>query len=369
MRKMPEMVASVRAKISQMEGINFVLADGSTYATIKPTGNPEQQSLVSEYEIFRGDLLQILFDLTKGNENIKYVFGEQVASMRQQLDGKVNSPIIVEFANGLATAKYDLVIACDGATSRTRAMGLGCGSRDYAYPSNCWAAFFSIDEDLFEGSVMGHAYSAIGGRFIAAGSDPSGVTRVVLMGLNPLGDHSASVSFREAMKNGDDDLKQFVARHYEDAGWKTDKIMKCMLNSTDFYANEIIQVKTPGLYNGRFVLVGDAGYAAGFTGSGTTLAITGAYVLAGEISKHAGDLDAGLRGYEEQMRPIIAKLQKSPPLIRTILAPQTAWGLWVRNRIFAFVAWTRILEFAQNYFASAFASSDKFGLPEYEWVA
>lgn len=369
MRKMPKMVASVRVKISQMEGINFVLADGSTYATIKPTGNPEQQSLVSEYEIFRGDLSQILFDLTKGNENVKYVFGEQVASMRQQLDGKVNSPIIVEFANGLATAKYDLVIACDGATSRTRAMGLGCGSRDYVYPSNCWAAFFSIDEDLFEGSVMGHAYSAIGGRFIAAGSDPSGVTRVVLMGLNPLGDHSASVSFREAMKKGDDGLKQFAARHYEDSGWKTDKIMNCMLNSTDFYANEIIQVNTPGLYNGRLVLVGDAGYAAGFTGAGTTLAITGAYVLAGEISKHAGDLDAGLRGYEEQMHPIIAKLQKSPPLIRTILAPQTAWGLWVRNRIFAFVAWTRILEFAQKYFASAFASSDKFGLPEYEWVA
>lgn len=216
---------------------------------------------------------------------------------------------------------------------------------------------------------MGHAYSAIGGRFVAAGSDPLGVTRVVLMGLNPPGDHSASVSFREAMKKGDDELKQFVARHYEGAGWKTEEIMKCMLNSTDFYANEIIQVKTPSLYNGRFVLVGDGGYAAGFTGAGTTLAITRAYVLAGEISKHAGDLDAGLRGYEEQMRVVIAKLQKAPPLIRTILAPQTAWGLWVRNRIFAFVAWTRILEFAQKYFASAFASSDKFGLPEYKWVA
>lgn len=146
MRKMPGMKASVRAKTSQMEGINFVLADGSTYASIKPTGNPEQQSLVSEYEIFRGDLSQILFDLTKENENIKYISGEQVASMRQQLD------VIVEFANGLATAEYDLVIACDGATSRTRAVGLGCGSRDYVYPSNCWAAFFSIDE-IFLGAA------------------------------------------------------------------------------------------------------------------------------------------------------------------------------------------------------------------------
>ncbi|OBT64325.1 hypothetical protein VE03_06783 [Pseudogymnoascus sp. 23342-1-I1] len=207
MRKMPGMEDAVRAKRSQMEGINFVLADGSTYASIKPTGNPDQQSLVSEYEIFRGDLSRILFNLTKENENIKYVFGEQVASMRQQVDGKANGRIIVEFANGLATAEYDLVISCDGATSRTRAMGLGCGSRDYVYPSNSWAAFFSIDENLFEGSTMGHAYSAVGGRFIAAGSDTSRVTRVVLMGFNPLGDHAASISFRDAMKKGDEGLK------------------------------------------------------------------------------------------------------------------------------------------------------------------
>ncbi|OBT83645.1 hypothetical protein VE02_08037 [Pseudogymnoascus sp. 03VT05] len=136
MRKIPGMEAAVRAKTPQMERINFVLADGSTYASIKPTGNPEQQSLVLEYEILRGDLSQILFDLTKDNKSIKYVFGEQVVSIRHQIDGKVNCPIIVEFANGLATAEYDLVVACDGATSRTRAMGLGCGSRDFVYPSN-----------------------------------------------------------------------------------------------------------------------------------------------------------------------------------------------------------------------------------------
>lgn len=367
MRKIPGMEAAVQAKTSQIEGINFVLADGSTYATIKPTGNPDQQSLVSEYEIFRGDLSRILFDLTKDNKNIKYIFGEQVVSMRQHPDGK-DGPITVEFANGLAAAEYDLVIACDGATSRTRSMGLGCDSKDYVYKSNCWAAFFSIKEDLFEGSIMGHAYSAVGGRFIAAGSDPSGVTRVVLMGLNPPGNYSASLSFCNAMNKGEGGLKQFVAKHYEGAGWKTEEIMKCMINSTDFYANEIVQVKTPSLYSGRFILVGDAGYAAGFTGAGTTLAMTGAYVLAGEINKHASNLEAGIRGYEEQMRPLIAKLQKAPPLIRTILAPQTAWGLWVRNHIFAFVAWSRILEFAQKYFASAFASSDEVKLPEYEWV-
>ena len=140
MRKIPGMEAAVRANCLQMDGMSFVRDDGRPYGTIKATGNPHQQSLVSEYEIFRGDLSQILVDLTKQNKNVKYVFGEQVASMQQT--EKDEGPITVEFANGLPTSKYDLVVACDGATSRTRAIGFGCGVRDHVNPTNCWTAYF-----------------------------------------------------------------------------------------------------------------------------------------------------------------------------------------------------------------------------------
>jgi len=368
MRKMVGMEAAVQAKTTRLESISFVRSNGRPYGTIKATGNPDQQSLVSEYEIFRGDLAQILFDLTKENKNIKYVFGEQVTSMQQLPNEKDDGPITVEFANGFPTSDYDLVVACDGATSRTRALALGCGVRDHMRSTNCWAAFFSIEQDLLGGSKLGQAYSAAGGRFIAIGPDPSGVNRVVLMAIHPCDDRDATEPFREAMKQGDDMLKQFVAQHYKDAGWKTYGAMKGMIEAEDFYANEIVQVKTPSLYKGRFVLVGDAGYALSFTGTGTTLAITGAYVLAGEVGKHKGNLAAGLRGYEEQMRPIIDDMQKVPLLIPTIFAPQTAWGIWLRNNIFAFIAWTRILELVQRYFAGAFADTDRYGLSDYEWV-
>lgn len=369
MRKIPGMEAAVRAKTTQMEGMSWVRDNGRPYGTIRPTGNPDQQSLVSEYEIFRGDLAQILFDLTKDNENIKYVFGEQVASMQQNPNEKDDGPVTVEFANGLPTSEYDLIVACDGATSRTRAIGLGCGVRDHVKPTNCWAAYFSIQQDLLKGSKIGHAHSATGGRFFAAGPDPSGVTRVTLMSVSPRDNSDATLPFREAMKKGDDALKRFVAQHYEGAGWKIDDMMRGMMEAGDFYASEVVQVKTPGLYKGRFVLVGDAGYAPGFTGTGTSLAIAGAYVLAGEVGTHKGNLAAGLRGYEQRMRPLLDDMSKVPPLITTIMAPQTAWGIWLRNNIFAIIAWTRILDFAQRFFAGAFASTDKYGLPEYEWVA
>lgn len=369
MRKMPGMEAAVRARKVNIEGLSLRASDDSSYGTIRPTGNPDQQSLVSEYEIYRGDLAQVLVDLTQENKNIKYVYGEQVAAIRHG-EKDSDGPLTVEFQNGvLPTSEYDLVVACDGSTSRTRAIGLGCGVRDYVEPINSWAAFFTIEKDLMQGSMIGHGYSAVGGRFIAMGFDPKGATRATLMGIHPRNERAATLGFREAMKQGDDALKSFIANHYKGAGWRTDEIIQGMLESKDFYANEIVQIKLPSLSKGRFVLVGDAGYAPGPTGGGTTLALTGAYILAGEIGKHEGDVAAGLQSYETTMRPIITELQKIPPGLPGIMAPQTAWAVWLRNYIFAFVTWSRVLEFAQKYWAAAFASPDEYKLPEYDWVA
>jgi 2-polyprenyl-6-methoxyphenol hydroxylase-like FAD-dependent oxidoreductase len=367
MRKMTGMEAEVRANSTQEEGVSFVREDGRPYGTIRATGNPDQQSLISEFEIFRGNLAKILFDLTKNNENINYVFDEQVASVKQ--DETENGPITVEFSSGSKTSEYDLVVACDGATSRTRAMGFECGVRDHIVPTKCWAAYFSIKQDLLQGSKVGQGYSAVGGRFISVGSDPSGSSRVMLMGMYPRDERDTTLPFRQAMNQGDDALKKYLAQHYQGVGWKSDFLMQEMMDSEDFYASEIVQVKVPSLHKGRFVLVGDAGYAAGPTGGGTSLALAGAYMLAGEIGKNAGDLAAGLKGYEQEMRPLIKEMQKIPPLVSTIMAPQTAWGIWLRNYAFAFIAWTGIAEFAQKYLGGAFASTDAFPLPEYNWIA
>ncbi|KAG7005196.1 FAD-dependent monooxygenase [Physcia stellaris] len=368
MRRMAGMEAAVRSKLCPLDGLSFVRSDGRPYGTIRATGNPDQQSLVSEYEIFRGDLAGILYDLTKDDENIRYVFGEQVASMQQSEDK--DGPITVEFANGkLPTTKYDLVVAADGATSRTRAIGLGCGVRTHISSVNTWSAYFSVPGDLLQGSRIGQAYSAAPGRFYAIGPDPEGVSRICLMKIHPRNDADATLSFRQAMKAGDAELKRFIAEHYSGTGWRSDEIVKGMMESNDFYASEVVQVKPPSLSNGRFVMVGDAGYAPGPTGGGTTLALAGAYLLAGEISKHQGDIVAGLNGYEQRMRPIITEMQKIPPLVPGIMAPQTAWGVWLRNWIFAFITWSRVLDFVQRFFAGAFAESDGFPLPEYEWVS
>lgn len=367
MRKMPGMEEAVRAHLVPMDGMSLVHENGRPYGTMAATGDPDQQSLISEYEILRGDLARIIFDMTKNHENVKYVFGEQIASMQQDVHS--DGPVTVDFMNGTPSSQYDLVVACDGATSRTRAIGLGCGVRDYIRPMNAWAAYFSIEKDLLDERQIVEMYSAIGGRTIAIGPDSTGGNRVTLMGIHPHDDDRALREFREASKFGTDALKAFVANHYKGAGWKCDSAIQSMMETNDFYGSEWVQVKVPTLFNGRFVLVGDAGYANGPTGTGTSLAMAGAYILAGEIGKHRGDLAAGLKGYDEQIRPLVTEMQRLPPFFSMMLGPQSAWGIWLRNNLFAFICWSRIPSLFQKLFGGASAHSDEYKVPEYEWVA
>ncbi|KAF5564771.1 salicylate 1-monooxygenase [Fusarium phyllophilum] len=325
MRKMAGLEAAVRAKSTQEEGISFVREDGTPYGVIRPT-------------------VACLGD----NNNINYIFDKQIASMQQS--EKIAGPITVTFAKGTEALEYDLVIACDGATSRTRALGLGCNVGDHIVSTNCWSAYFSIPQDVLSGSKIGQGFNAVRGRNISIGTDPAGFSRVLLMCMNSRGKSESADAFREASAKGNDALKKYIAQHYSEVGWKCSIVLKEMTKSEDFYASEIVQVKTPTLSKGRLI-------RSRSHRRWNQRRLAGAYILAGELSKHKGDITAGLEGYEQQVRPLVNEMQVIPPLITTILAPQTAWGIWLRNNIFAFVAWTGLVELAQRYIGAGFGDA------------
>ncbi|CAI6336213.1 unnamed protein product [Periconia digitata] len=367
MRRIPGMEEMVRERMIHLHAFQLVGNDGKVFASMKTSGNAEQQSLVSEFEIFRDELSRILFELTEREENVEYVFGEEVAALHQGVE-RGEKKVTVEFRNGkLPTGEYDLVVACDGTNSKTRAMGFGCGVRDHVLPLNAWAAYFSVEKDYVDGERVGRMHTSVGGRSLACGPTLSTGNRVTAFAVHPRHDKESMGLFRAAQKAGDDALKEYVARHFKGTGWHSDEILESMMRSTDFYASEWAQVKVPKLYNGRVVLVGDAGYAAGPTGGGTSLAMTGGYFLAGEICEGGGDIDAGLEAYEKRMAPIIADLQKIPPGIPGIMAPQTRWGIWLRNIIFVLITWSSgFFGWLSKQFASSFGK-DKYGLPDYKW--
>lgn len=58
---------------------------------------------------------------------------------------------------------------------------------------------------------------------------------------------------------------------------------------------------------GRVELLGDAGYCASpMSGMGTSMAVVGAYILAGELNKSNGEHKEAFTAYENKMRPLVS---------------------------------------------------------------
>ena len=82
--------------------------------------------------------------------------------------------------------------------------------------------------------------------------------------------------------------------------------------------------------------------ASPISGMGTTLALSGAYNLAGALNRHIEDYTAAFGEYEDKMRPIVDRAQKLPPGAPHIFAPETAWGILVMRIIFGILSWFRL---------------------------
>jgi len=155
---------------------------------------------------------------------------------------------------------------------------------------------------------------------------------------------------------------------YHDAGWLTVEVLKGMHDSEDFYCSIFAQVRSPIVQDGRVVLLGDAGYAT--PGIGTSLAIIGGNVLAGELLRNPGDVKSATKAYEELMLPFLRVSQRGE-IINGMqwLNPQTQWGISIRNAILGFVTWTRLDQLAIAVSAALGFTEKKLNMPNYQWVS
>ncbi|MEV6581233.1 FAD-dependent monooxygenase [Streptomyces sp. NPDC051582] len=100
------------------------------------------------------------------------------------------------------------------------------------------------------------------------------------------------------------------ADRFRDAGWQTDRFIEGMNDSPFFYSQEIAQVRIDSWSKGRVALAGDAAHCASlYSGMGISGGLIGAYVLAGEINRHADDLPTALANYDRVLRPFVNEIQ------------------------------------------------------------
>jgi len=310
----------IRDKSSHEEGVRFVDSNNKilgNFGVDLESGNGD--TFTSDVEILRGELAGILYDVTK--DDVSYIFGDMVQSLEE-----TDTEVRVEFANGTPITPFDLVVAADGIGSKIRTMAFGQDAVNVR-SLNSYVSYFSVplaDTD----SMWSRAHSVPGGRALVVRPDNVGRTRAFLSVTAYDGSDARLPRFAKATKEGIPAQKALVQELFQDAGWEISRLLKGMHESDDFYLQHVAQVRLNRWSNGRVALVGDAAYSPSpFTGMGTSLAFIGAYVLAGEISRHPGNIPAALESYEKVLRPYFESVQTLPPGIPWILNPQSALGV------------------------------------------
>jgi 2-polyprenyl-6-methoxyphenol hydroxylase-like FAD-dependent oxidoreductase len=76
---------------------------------------------------------------------------------------------------------------------------------------------------------------------------------------------------------------------------------------------------------------------------GTTLALAGAYHLAGSLINHPDQYDAAFEQYEQNMRPLVRKAQKLAPGMPHLIHPQTLSGVYLLRIFCAAIHWSGLI--------------------------
>ena len=349
----------IRRQTTNEEGVQFVDADGKAVATLGATGRSDVQSFTSEFEIFRGALAEIFINPIK--ERVKLLFDESVDRFEQRDEG-----VVVTFTKSEEVKTYDLLVAADGLRSKIRGKMLNTEPQEQLYNEGVYAAYFTIKRDLLQGGRLAKWYNTTGGRvvFLRPDPDPAGRTRANLVKVTPSGDIEAKEILDKALRQDHESYMKLMEEMFHDAGWLAPDVLQGMRESDDFYCSPFGQIRSPSIHSDRVVLLGDAGYAT--PGIGTSLAIIGGYVLAGELLSHPDDIKTSLQRYEDIMLPF-ARGSQGRSFAPQLLNPQTRWGIRVRDAILGFVTWSRLDQLAVAGASAMGISEKKVAMPDYQW--
>ena len=314
------LLQTIRDACVDEEGTCCVSARGQVFATLMAnTSGQGAQTMTSEYEIMRGDMVRTLYDATK--DNVQYIFGKTVDHFEQ--DG---NEVTVHFSDNTSD-NFDLLVGADGQSSRIRKAILPPNGPDPYRRMGIYIAYFFVPRRKTDNNMM-NVYFCPGRRLMFRRSSESSETGVYLMFRDDSPElHSISRASVEQQK-------EFFAQRFRGAGWETDRFLQEMKTADDFFCHECVQIRTDTWHKDRVVLLGDAGYCPSpFTGMGTTTGLVGAYVLAGEISRNPDNLPLALENYDKTLRPFVHEVQKINPTYIRWFMPESRWAVTILQGI------------------------------------
>ncbi|MFI9502983.1 FAD-dependent monooxygenase [Nocardia sp. NPDC052566] len=256
-------------------------------------------------EVMRDDLSEIYYDA--GRDEVEYLFGDSIASISP--DGRV------EFTHG-AARDFDLVVGADGLRSNVRRLVFGEVDEHFlggyfaviSVPKGC-----AVDGDSIAYMAAGRAASV----YTAPHLDDA---RLVFLfrAEQPLDYHHRDTARQRDM----------VRHAFAGLAPEVDRWLAELDRTAVFYFDTITQLQLDTWSRGRVTLVGDAGYCPGpAVGGSTSLAVVGAYTLAGELATAGGDHTIAFPAYERAMADAVRDSRAFAVRAAKTIVPSSTLGV------------------------------------------
>jgi len=284
-------LTELHAKSTGMRGMSVVDGDGvELYRSEERTVSGGDLDS-PDVEILRDDLAEII--VSAGGDGIEYLFDDSIAVLEQDENG-----VRVTFESGLRRS-FDLVVGADGLHSRTRSLVFGPTESFIRHLGTCMAVctvpnFLDLDHWQVMHQMPGNALS--GAMVMSARDNTEARAYLMFDPAEPIDHDHRDISAQ----------KDIVARELAGDGWHMPRLLELMRSAPDFHFDSAAQVHLDSWSRGRVVLLGDAGYCGSpLSGQGTTMAMVGGYVLAGELKAADGDHTTAFTAYEKELRDYV----------------------------------------------------------------
>lgn len=282
--------------------------------------------------LLRSDLAKVIYNNL--DKEIEIIFGDTITKIEQD-----DEKVITTFKNGTSRT-FDLLVGADGLHSNVRNLIFGLESHYEKY-LGYYTCSFTIENLSYDGRAF--SMYNVPNKQVAIYSSIENRTTTLFVFASP-----------EKLKYEHHDIekqKQILKNEFMNIGWKCKELLSDIEKTKDFYFDAVSQIKMQNWSKGRITLIGDACDCPSLlSGKGSTLAMVGSYILAGELKEAKGNYEIAFNNYEKILKPFMDKKQKSAQAFAKSFVPKSNFGIWIRNNTFKLMSLPFVSNIVLNQF-------------------